>query len=83
MSDTAPNLRDDDVDRLGKALLTLASELWVLKDRQRVLEAVLAEKGIDVSTLLESYQPDAELTEALNNERAAFIERLLGSLEDN
>jgi len=82
MKNISPNLGCDDVDRLGKALLTLTSELWVVKDRVRILEAVLEEKGIDVTELVESYQPDAKLTTALNNDRAVFIERLLASLED-
>ena len=81
MKEQSTNLRDDDVDRLGKALLTLASELWVVKDRQRILEVVLEEKGIAVAELLENYQPNAELTQALGQERAAFIENLLASLE--
>jgi hypothetical protein len=81
MNEATPNLRNDDIDRLGKALLTLARELWVVKDRQKVLEAVLEEKGVAVAELLENYEPDAELAELLAKDRAAFIERLLKSLE--
>ena len=35
-----------DLDRLGHAVLTLTQELWVMKDRQRVLEALLEEAGV-------------------------------------
>ena len=76
-------LKPGDVDQLGQALLALTQELWVVKDRQRILEALLEEKGIAVAALLENYQPNAELAQALSKDRAAFIERLLGSLEDN
>lgn len=77
-----PNLGHADIDRLGKALLTLASEVWTLKDRQRILETVLAEQGIAVSEVLESYQPDERLAAELAEQRTAFIETLLRSLEE-
>ena len=34
-------LRPDDIDKVGQAVLTLAKELWVIKDRQVLLEEVL------------------------------------------
>ncbi len=82
MTDTTPNLRNVDIDRLGKALLTLAGEVWTLRDRQRILEAVLEAQGIAVSDALERYQPDTELAAQLAEQRAAFIEALLRSLEN-
>ena len=39
-------LAPDQIDDVANALLVLARELWVVKDRQRVLEALLAENGI-------------------------------------
>ena len=81
-NENTPNLGHADIDRLGKALLTLAGEVWTLKDRQRILEAVLSEQGITVSELLEHYQPDDQLAAELAKDRAAFIETLLNSLEE-
>ena len=81
MSDALNNLRPDDLDRLGKAVITLAQELWVIKDRQRVLEAALAEKGITTSELLDGWEPDAALTATLEKDRAALIDTLLKTLE--
>ena len=81
MDDKLANLQPADLDRLGKALITLAQELWVVKDRQRVLEAALAEKGITTSELLDGWQPDAALTQALEQDRAALIDSLLNALE--
>ena len=74
------NLRPQDLDRLGQAVLTLAGELWVLKDRQRVLEAALAEAGITATDLVDTFQPDAELSKQLEAERATFINQLLNTL---
>ena len=78
MSDT--NLRAEDLDRLGKALITLAGELWIAKDRQRVLEAALADAGIISAELVDTFQPDEKLSKQLETERAEFIEQLLGTL---
>ena len=75
------NLGTEDIDRLGKALVTLAMELWVVKDRQRILEAALADAGVVAGDLLDSYQPDEALAARLEQERAVFIEQLLESLE--
>ncbi len=81
MTESLPNLRCEDIDQLGKALLTLAKELWVLKDRQAILEAALQEAGITSSELLDRYNPDEALLEKLAQERAAMIGELLSALE--
>jgi len=81
MTDALNNLQPTDLDRLGKALLTLAQELWVVKDRQRVLEAALAEQGITTSELLDGWEPDAALSATLENDRAELIDSLLKALE--
>ena len=81
MTDALNNLQPTDLDRLGKALLTLAQELWVVKDRQRILEAALAEQGITTSELLDGWEPDAALSATLENDRAALIDSLLKALE--
>ena len=75
------NLQSQDLDRLGKAVITLAKELWVMKDRQRVLEAALADKGIVTSDLLDGWEPDDALQAALEHDRAALIDSLLKALE--
>ena len=45
--DTTPErriLRENRIDALGEAIIALTREIWVLTDRQAVLEAVLAGK---------------------------------------
>ncbi len=81
MTDPDNNLRADDLDRLGKALICLAKELWIVKDRQAVLEAALADAGITSSKLLDRYTPDDALTAKLAQERAALLDGLLNALE--
>ncbi len=62
------------------AFLTMARELWIVKDRQRVLEALLAQQGILAPEAVSSYQPDATIQAALDRECRAWIERLLVDL---
>jgi hypothetical protein len=75
MSDSpASLLLPDQIDDLGLALITLARELWVTKDRQIVLESMLQKKGLidDVGSL----QPDEALVAKLAEERTRFINAL-------
>jgi len=62
------------------ALASLAGELWVTKDRLRVVEAVLAERGLDISAAVDNYQPDVELTAEMDAERQRFIAEIMQHL---
>ena len=74
------NLRPEDIDRLGQALLTLTGELWIVKDRLRVLEAVLQESGIVVPEAVDQFEPGEALQSELATDRTALIERILDTL---
>lgn len=74
------NLRTEDLDLLGQALITLAQELWILKDRQRVLEAALTDAGVLGPDAVDNYQPDPELGNKLDTERQRFIDGIIKSL---
>lgn len=58
------------------ALLGMARELWVARDRQRVLEQLLAERGVVAADAIDAYQPPAALQADLDAECRALIERL-------
>jgi len=73
-------LKIEDVDRLGQALLTLTKEVWVLRDRQRILEAALEDAGVLVGAAIESYEPSGKLKEALRQERRQLIDTILDTL---
>ncbi len=68
------------IDNLGRALLTLAQEVWVLRDRQRVMEAALADQDIVLD--LDRYQPGEDLKAALADERRQFVQTILKALTD-
>jgi hypothetical protein len=73
-------LRSEDIDRLGQALITLTKELWVMKDRQCILEAALADAGVLEHGAIDRYQPDDALQSNLDNARKQLIDGLIGGL---
>jgi hypothetical protein len=68
------------IDKLTQALLHVASELWATRDRQAVLERLLADGGAITPDLIEGYRPDDALAATLTTEREAFIANILGYL---
>jgi hypothetical protein len=64
-------LTPDQLDNLGLALIEMAREMWVMKDRQMVTEALLKEKGLLGD--LDTYQPGPELSELIAKERKRFL----------
>jgi len=68
------------MDQLLSMVLELAAEQWVVRERVFILEAVLKQKGVDVSDAIESYAPGAEEAAALakmRDEATANIFRTL------
>jgi hypothetical protein len=65
------------LDKLTEALFFVAGELWVARDRQAVLERLLAEAGIDAPGRIDGYHPDAALAASLETGREAFVAGIL------
>lgn len=68
------------VDKLTQALFYVAGELWVTRDRQAVLERLLADAGVTAPDLVDSYRPDDALAKKLETDREAFVSSILGYL---
>ena len=79
---TAPRqiLAPDRIDDVAKSVLALTRELWVMRDRQIVTEAVLASRGIDLREELDGFQPDAALQAKLDAERDRIIAAVAAAL---
>ena len=71
----------DDVvtDNVVESLMEMSALLWTIRDRQIVLEKVLAEKGIEVTSLIEAHVPDEAETEARRAERDAMVQQIFRS----
>ncbi len=73
-------LRPEDIDKVGQAILTLAQELWTVKDRQKITEAVLKKHNIDISEEIDTFKPDAELEAELADARTALVRKVVMDL---
>jgi hypothetical protein len=71
---------DARIDKLTQALFHVAAELWVTRDRQAVLERLLAEAGITPPGQIDSHRPEPALARTLEAEREAFVSSILGYL---
>jgi len=84
MADPTPErtiLPPASLDLVADAVLALARELWVVRDRQMVLETVLAERGIDVATMIDDFTPNPAFQERLDAERDRLIEAVATALD--
>lgn len=70
----------DRIDKLTQALLHVAGELWVLRDRQAVLEGLLADAGIVATGAVDRHRLDGAPGEGLAAEREAFVAGILAYL---
>ena len=75
-----PTLTPDDLPGVGQAVFTLTHELYILIDRIAALEAVLERHGLNVSEEIESYRPDAEQQQRLNERGRALVARVTNAL---
>jgi len=67
------------IDNLIAVTMELGAELWVQRERMRIIERILAEKGVVTAELIEHYTPSVEETAAVRAERDAFVQRLFGA----
>jgi hypothetical protein len=68
------------VDNLIAVTLELGAELWLQRERTRVLERLLAERGLVAQALIDGYQPSDEEAARARAERDAFVNRIFGAL---
>jgi hypothetical protein len=73
-------LRQRRVDDLAGAYVSLLGELWIVKDRQAVLEEVLNRNGIAATDAVERFEPGGEFKKRLDVERQEWIRRMIGAL---
>jgi hypothetical protein len=67
------------IDNLITVTLELGAELWAQRERARILELVLARRGLAVTEEIERYELTPEERAAQQGERDAFVSRLYGA----
>ncbi len=68
------------IDDLAAAYVSVLDELWIIKDRQAILEQVLARHGIPAPEAVEQFEPDGKFKAELDAERQAWVRRMVGAL---
>ncbi len=72
---------DPVVDRLMGVVMALAAEVYIIKDRERALEQVLADKGIIGSDAVRDLSRPPPLIQGISGEeRDAFVSRIFESI---
>lgn len=67
------------LDNVVSCIIAMSAEMWATKRRMKVLEALLAKKGV-TTAMIESYVPSAAEAEAWEKERDRFIDLAMGPL---
>jgi hypothetical protein len=73
-------LLPEQIDNLGRAVISLTREICVLTDRLAVTEAVLATRGIDIAEAVDTHQPDAGLQTRIDAQVKRIISDILQTL---
>jgi hypothetical protein len=67
------------LDNLVSVVVAMGSEVWATKRRIKVMEAVMAKKGI-TTEMIETYVPTEEQNKAWEQERDRFIDATFSAL---
>lgn len=75
-------LGDPTVDKLMACMVAMGTELWATQRRLKVIEAVMAQKGI-TQAMIEQYMPSPEEAAAWEKDRNRFVDMAFGALGDD
>jgi hypothetical protein len=68
------------IDDLAAAYVSVLGELWIVKDRQAVLEEVLRRHNIAAADEIDVFEPTGAFKATLDGERQAWVRRMVGAM---
>jgi hypothetical protein len=71
--DRAVFLGNAATDNLFTAVTAMAAELWAVRRRQKIVEALLEKRGVLTVDAIEHYTPTADETEKWQADRDVFV----------
>lgn len=71
---------DPMIDKLLEITYQLGGEIWTNRDRQMVMEHLLATEGQVTPDLIETFQADDEFKQKAAEQRRMFVQRIYGCL---
>jgi len=72
--------KDPTIDHLLEIVLLLGGEVWINRDRQIIMEHLLATQGKVTNDMIEEFRPDEDLRKSLADRRNEFTRRVFGCL---
>lgn len=72
-------LSSENTDDLGRMVLALLSEVWIMRDRMAILEDLLEKKAGISSEDIENYVPSPEFEATVEKLRTRLIENVVGA----
>jgi len=72
-------LSEDNIDDLARMLTALMSEVWIMRDRMAVMEALIGEKIGLSSKDLDDFIPTADFSAQLEALRDRFVSNVVGA----
>ncbi len=76
---TDARLDTGNVDDLGRMLMALVQEVWVMRDRMAITELLLAERAGITAADIDDYVPSAATRAELERLRDQFAARIVGA----
>lgn len=77
MTDT--KLDTGNVDDLGRMVMALVQEVWIMRDRMAITELLLAERTGITAADIDDYVPSADTAVELERLRDQFAARIVGA----
>ncbi|HKE03938.1 MAG TPA: hypothetical protein VKE91_07760 [Blastocatellia bacterium] len=74
---------DPAIDALLNIVVSLGNEVYVMRDRMRIIEKMLEAKGTISRADIEAYKPTPEEEEEIRKDNDAFMARLFRVFEGN
>jgi hypothetical protein len=81
MTKKIPQFENPETDTLLGIVLSLGNEVYVLRDRMRIIEKMLEAKGTISRADIEAYKPTPEEEEEIRKDNDAFMARLFRVFE--
>jgi hypothetical protein len=72
--------KDPVIDHLLEIVLQLGAELWVNRDRQMVIEHLLANEGQVTPDMIDAFEPPEDFAQRQREQRQAMMQRVYGCL---
>lgn len=72
-------LNEDNVDDLGRMVVALLSELWIMRDRMAVLETLLAKANIIAPDAIEQFSYTPEQEDEMERLRDRIVASVVGA----